>query len=46
MMFDAEKGKELLASCPACGSQDLRWIIGSFQDSTSIREVRVKRLIN
>lgn len=43
--FDVADGQELLVSCPACSSQDLRWIIGSFQDYTTIREVRVKRLI-
>lgn len=43
--FDAKKGEELLVSCPTCGSQNLRFIIGSFQDSTTLREVRVKRVI-
>ena len=43
--FDVEEGTELLVHCPVCGSRDLRFIIGSFQDSTTIREVRVKRLI-
>lgn len=44
-MFDVEKGEELLVRCPTCGSQDLRFIIGNFQDSTTIREVIVKRVI-
>ena len=43
--FDANEGEELLVHCPVCGSQDLRWIIGSFLDYTSIREVVVKRVI-
>ena len=43
--FDVVDGQELLVSCPTCGSQDLRWIIGSVQEYTTIREVRVKRRI-
>ena len=43
--FDANEGEELLVHCPVCGSGDLRFIICSFQDHTTIREVRVKRLI-
>jgi len=43
--FEVDEGLELFVHCPVCDSQDLRWIIGSFNDSKSIREVVVKRLI-
>ena len=44
-MFDAKKGEELLISCPTCDSQNLRFIIGTFQDPTTIREVIIKRVL-
>ena len=44
-LFDAEKGEELNVCCPVCGSYDLRFIIGDFQDHTTIREVIMKRVI-
>lgn len=44
-MFDVEKGEEMSVNCPVCGSHNLRWIIGSFLDPASIREVRVRRVI-
>ena len=44
-LFDVEKGKEFLARCPVCDSQHLRWIIGTFQDGSTLREVRVKRVL-
>ena len=43
--FKVDEGIELLVHCPICDSQNLRWIIGSFLDSKSIREVVVKRLM-
>lgn len=44
-IFDAEEGEELSISCPICDSQNLRFIIGSFQDGATLRMVRVEKVL-